>query len=353
MKVFTYKGEPRSEGRFGLIQTNQKLELTEAEALSVAGNPEFVPVTKRGAAGSAREKVALAGTPFYDLRTIPWDSPKLGKWLLERRKQTLMNIAEAMVHVGCDIFISEHDNASDIADTVHAEATANGWHLLDEKERAALGSVESATALVPPGIRVGDTVRLAAAGADGQCMNVAMLEHGVAYVQWGPQDDLNDATYPVDALVKAEESGEQEEGEETPPQNVTPFTGNADGRTASEPTVTFRSLGELADESPKSKAGKKAIAVIEAECTRVGVDPNVVELWADLGGILDGEEFEEPAPDGEPDGEDAATGTGEETTSEEAEGGETGTEETETGGDEGNVSDDDASGESTQSDEQS
>lgn len=142
MKTVSYSGPTIELGRFGSVDNGALLQLTEAEYAGVTDDARFTLLSRR----RVKAEASPLGTPFFDLRTVEWESKNLDSNLLKIGKATLKNIAEAINFVGGELVVTEHDNDDVIADAVGAEARYFGWDKLDRETRLALGSANAAVA---------------------------------------------------------------------------------------------------------------------------------------------------------------------------------------------------------------
>lgn len=142
MKTVTYSGPTIQLGRFGAVDNGALLQLTEAEYAGITDDSRFTLLSRR----RVKAEASPLGTPFFDLRTVEWESKNLDSNLLKIGKATLKNIAEAINFVGGELVVTEHDNDDVIADAVGAEARYFGWDKLDRETRLALGTADVAVA---------------------------------------------------------------------------------------------------------------------------------------------------------------------------------------------------------------
>jgi hypothetical protein len=155
MKQVQYIGEEElGFGRFGVINKGAKLDLYEWEwqyeekhgaglfkLLSVAPSKEELEVAN---------KVKPAGSPFFDLRTIPWENPKLKTLLASRMsKTTLVKVIKAINFVGGDIVESRSgENRNVLIDRILSAAYMMGWDKYTKEQRLSFGNSEGVEAVV-------------------------------------------------------------------------------------------------------------------------------------------------------------------------------------------------------------
>ena len=142
MKTVSYSGPTIELGRFGSVDDGALLQLTEAEYAGITDDSRFTLLSRR----RAKTEASPLGTPFFDLRSVEWESNNLDSNLVKSGKATLKNIAEAINFVGGELVVTEHDNDDLIADAIGAEARYFGWDKLGKEARLALGATDSAVA---------------------------------------------------------------------------------------------------------------------------------------------------------------------------------------------------------------
>ncbi len=146
MRKFTFKGTSCNLGRFGPTETGTVLTLTLQETRSVQGNPDFEPYGP----DEPLKPVQLRGTGKVDLRAVHWEHKKLASYLQTKfsRKQRV-NIAKAMLAIGCDIVITGNMRSRDISATIAYAGVRAGWDTLTKDERWACPGAEEGTELDP------------------------------------------------------------------------------------------------------------------------------------------------------------------------------------------------------------
>lgn len=158
MKNVEFKGKKTNLSRFGHIKKGDVLAMMETEFDDIKDDPRFRLIdddTKR-----SEEEIEIAhrvkpwGTGNFDLRTVPWNDPKLPKILISRTsKVKLLNIARAIEEVGGVI---EHCAIGDdrllLVDKIIVAYRAMGWDQITAEDRYKLpkfSDLESVRAEVP------------------------------------------------------------------------------------------------------------------------------------------------------------------------------------------------------------
>ena len=149
MKKVTYVSDnPVNLGRFGVIEKNQTLEVTEHEWLGIKNDARFkhrTPKYNESTLEAASRAMPYATHPF-DLRTIPWGYDNLFTMLEARHnKLSLAKLIEGLVAVGAPVRdVSIHEHRMLIVDAILESAYLCGWHKLTKEELHALPKLEDA-----------------------------------------------------------------------------------------------------------------------------------------------------------------------------------------------------------------
>lgn len=144
MKQVQYVGEGEINlGRYGIINKGAKLDVFEWEWASMQsdkGSYKLLSVEPSKEERAVAEKVKPCGTKYFDLRTVPWESPTLYKALSSRMsKHTLIKLIKAINEAGGHIDESragEHRNA--LIDKILSAISFMGWDKYTKEKRLSI-----------------------------------------------------------------------------------------------------------------------------------------------------------------------------------------------------------------------
>jgi hypothetical protein len=150
MKQVQYIGEKGiNYARIGILNGGEKLDLYEWEWLAEKDGSSFKLLTPPYSEQELEVAKAVkpTGSRFFDLRTIPWESPKLRSLFSSRMSSTvLMKIINAINDVGGNITQSsrgEHKNV--LIDRIFEAAYLMGWNKYTKEERLAFAGEPPST----------------------------------------------------------------------------------------------------------------------------------------------------------------------------------------------------------------
>lgn len=143
MKQVQYVGADEINlSRFGVINKGAKVEFYEWEWAAVKDDPDYKyvgPVPSKEELALA-QKVKPVASKFFDLRTIPWESPALYRLLASRlSKYTLVKLIKAINDVGGYIpESSSGENRNVLIDKIVQAITFMGWDKYTKEGRLSL-----------------------------------------------------------------------------------------------------------------------------------------------------------------------------------------------------------------------
>lgn len=150
MKQVQYIGEKGiNYARIGILYGGEKVELYEWEWLAEKGGSNFKLLTPPYSEQELEvaRSVKPTGSRFFDLRTIPWENPKLRSLFSARMSSSvLMKVINAINDVGGNIAQSsrgEHKNV--LIDRIFEAAYFMGWDKYTKEERLAFRSEPPST----------------------------------------------------------------------------------------------------------------------------------------------------------------------------------------------------------------
>lgn len=139
MRSVKYIGETTNIGRFGQVKKGSVILVTEEEYGCVLGNPDYKLIESdvNAEAMELANGILPMGTPLFDLRTIPWENPKVSMRLAARASRNqLKSIVDSMRLAGA--VVPEPDYDGDKIFVVDAIVTASRnmlWDKFTEEQR--------------------------------------------------------------------------------------------------------------------------------------------------------------------------------------------------------------------------
>lgn len=193
-----------------MVETGQILQLSEQEADSVAGNPEFEFVVEVSVDKS--EAIELQDSESYQLTDIEWTSDKLPKLLDRKNRHDLLSMADAIREIGGEI--GTYDRKPELLDAIVTFAQRNGWTVKAAEEEEDKN---------PEGIAVDDFVW---AKSNGIAMRVESINGATneAFCIFRDADGIEDSDeFSLEFLTKVKPEGASD-FEATPPKPTKFFT---------------------------------------------------------------------------------------------------------------------------------
>lgn len=146
MKNVKFKGPDTNLGRFGQITKGDKLLMFEWEYDAVARDDRFKLLDPEPSTEELEiaAKIKPWGTGNFDLRTVPYDEPKLPRKLISRTsKIRLLHICKAIVEVGGVIDEFDiRDDRTTLADKIVVAYRYMGWNKISRADRLALPTLK-------------------------------------------------------------------------------------------------------------------------------------------------------------------------------------------------------------------
>jgi hypothetical protein len=143
MKSVQYLGnEEVALSRFGIINKGAKLDMYEWEWDDIKDSPLFKLLT----VAPSKDELELAAktkpvsTEYFDLRTVPWESPMLHRQLSSRMsKPSLIKLIRGINQAGGYIEDSSvGENRNELIDKIVSAARFMGWDKTTKEQRFAV-----------------------------------------------------------------------------------------------------------------------------------------------------------------------------------------------------------------------
>lgn len=139
MRSIKYIGETANIGRFGRVNKGSVILLTEDEYGCVSTDPDYKLIESdvNIEAMELANGILPVGTPLFDLRTIPWENPKVAMRLAARASRNQLKSIVDSIRLAGGV-VAEPDYEGDKIFVVDAIVTASRnmlWDKFTEEQR--------------------------------------------------------------------------------------------------------------------------------------------------------------------------------------------------------------------------